>query len=121
NAGEVTISLSDPFSQNEKQVARPIMAILSSLTSGQVSEPVLQRTREGTPVMRIYILDEKKISTIAALPFEEMVDALKQQIAAKRQKKEMDDYFARLRRHFGVREEEIAKDVPSNFEPYVIQ
>lgn len=117
---QVTVSLSETYTQKQDVLAKPIQEALLSLQAGSYSLPLTQKSRmDNSSIIRIYYLQEKKKAT--PLPFSEMEATLKDDITKRRLAKDTEAYFAKLRKHFDIKIDEIHKELAVNFDPFVIQ
>jgi hypothetical protein len=113
-------SISDVFTQQHDEIAASIREILAPLAPASFSEPQLQKTRSETnPVARIYFLHEKQESSPKS--FAEMESSLRDELLNERYANASQKYFSNLRKQYNVKPEEIAKDLPKDFEPYMTQ
>jgi len=115
----VTVSVSEPMTQRKKEIVPLIQAVLQPLEKGAWSTPKVQKARDGSQIVRLYFLQDK--STSSPESFAAISETLKREITNKRMNEEQSAYFSRLRRHFNMNIDELAKDLPSQFEPYAIQ
>ena len=116
----VKMTLSSTFTQKQDVLVQAVKETLASLEVGSISKPLEQRSRvEGAPIVRIYFLEGKKGTEPAT--FAELEPKIKDEMIKNRLAEETGNYFARLRKHFDVRLEEIEKELPANFTPYALE
>lgn len=116
----VSFSISELFTQKQSEIADSVFSCLSTLEPGSYSAPLVQANRSGSaPLVRIYYLKDKKEEKV--LSFDEIASELKEEIIKKRTEEELEKYFAHLRKHFNVKLDEIAINLPLDFEPFAIQ
>ena len=108
------LSLSSEFQSEEKELSQAHREILSQMTIGGWSKPVLQQSRDGSQVVRIFHL--KSHTKQEAPVFETMATGLKQELLNQYAEKEMDVYLARLHQRFNYSQSSL--DIPSQFEPF---
>jgi hypothetical protein len=116
----IVITVSPEFSQTRQEIADTTYQVLSSLEAGSWSEPVVQKSRsEQANVVRLYSLATK--GDIQILPFVQMESRLKETITRKLIFEETQDYFIDLHKRFDVRPDEIAGQLPKNFQPFMLR
>lgn len=111
------ISVSSEMQIEEKDLAQPIREVLSKLNIGSWSQPVIQKSRDGSQVVRIFNLKShmKQESPL----FQTMVAGLKNELLNRYAEKEMDVYVARLHERFNFDQNSL--DIPKHFEPFSIR
>jgi hypothetical protein len=108
------LSLSSELQSEEKELSQAHREVLSQMAANSWSNPVLQQSRDGSQVVRIFHL---KSHTKHETPiFETMATGLKQELLNQYADKEMDVYLARLHERFNFKQ--ISLDIPAQFEPF---
>lgn len=96
-----TVSISEEFFHNEKEIAEANKLILNSLSAEEVSQPVTQKSRaDNSNVFRLLYLKEKIAGGI--IPFNEVENQLRDQLLDGSIEKETEAYLKKLRQHFDV-------------------
>ncbi len=107
-------SLSTELNLEEKELSEAHRDALSKMTVNNWSRPVIQKSRDGSEVVRIFHL---KSHTKQETPlFETMANGLRQEILNQYAEKEMDVYLARLHQRFNYNTDSL--DIPPQFEPF---
>ena len=108
------LSISSELSSEDKELSQAHRDVLTQMTAGLWSKPILQQSRDGSQVVRIFHL---KSHTKQETPqFETMATGLKQDILNQYADKEMEVYLARLHQRFGFNPNSL--DIPAQFEPF---
>lgn len=108
------LSLSSEFQSEEKELSAPHREILAKTELGKWSAPVVQESRDGSKVVRIFHL---KGHTKQETPqFETMAGGMRTELLNKYADKEMEAYLARLHQRFNFAESSL--DIPAQFEPF---
>jgi|GEM_PF-326748 len=114
------INLSEPYSHTQEEMAESSRKILAELQAGQFSAPQSQTSRaDGTTVYRIFFLQEKIAA--GAPPFSQVSNNLKDKLVDEASNKEIDQYIARLRKHFDVQGGDLEALKKENFQPFELQ
>lgn len=108
------LSLSAELQSEEKELSQAHREALSSLTPGAWGKPVLQQSRDGSQVVRIFHL--KSHTKQEAPLFETMANGLKQELLNKYADKEMEVYLTRLHQRFNYSSSSL--NIPAQFEPF---
>lgn len=111
------ISISSEMQMEEKELAQPIREVLSNLAIGSWSQPVIQKSRDGSQVVRLFHL-KSHVKQESPL-FQTMVAGLKNELLNRYAEKEMDVYVARLHERFNFDQNSL--DIPKHFEPFSIR
>ncbi len=111
------ISVSSELQMEEKDLAQPIREVLSKLTIGSWSQPVIQKSRDGSQVVRIFHL-KSHVKQESPL-FQTMVAGLKNELMNRYADKEMDLYVTRLHERFNFDQNSL--DIPKHFEPFSLR
>lgn len=108
------LSLSSELETEEKELSTAHREILGATPLGQWSEPVVQQSRDGSQVVRIFHL---KGHTKQETPqFETMASGMRTEILNQYADKEMEAYLTRLHQRFNFSESSL--DIPPQFEPF---
>lgn len=108
------LALSSDFVSEEKELSDAHRAVLSQMRPNSWSDPVVQQSRDGSKVVRIFHL---KSHTKQEIPlFETMATGIRQELLNRFAEKEMDAYLARLHQRFNYNQSSL--DVPDHFEPF---
>jgi len=113
----ITINVSAPNKADDKTLSPAHREILSKLSVGAFSAPILQHSRDGSPVVRIFHL---KSHTRTETPkFETVASQLKDSLLQKAADDEMTAYVTKLRQRFGYDEKSL--DFPPDFQPFELK
>lgn len=108
------LSLSSELQSEEKELSEAHREILAQTEIGKWSAPIVQQSRDGSKVVRIFHL---KGHTKQETPqFEIMANGIRTEILNKYADKEMEVYLARLHQRFNFSESSL--DIPAQFEPF---
>lgn len=108
------LALSSELRLEEKELSPLHREVLSQTPVNGWSEPVVQKSRDGSEVVRIFHL---KSHTKQESPlFQTMVAGLKNEIFNRYADKEMDAYLTKLHQRFNFNQSSL--DIPSQFEPF---
>ncbi len=108
------LSLSTELESEDKELSEAHRNVLSKLTVSGWSQPIVQQSRDGSQVVRLFHL---KSHTKQETPlFETMANGLRQEIMNQYAEKEMDVYLARLHQRFNYNKDSL--DLPPQFEPF---
>lgn len=108
------LSISSELTSEDKELSELHRKVLSQMTVGSWSKPVLQQSRDGTQVVRIFHL--KSHSKQETPLFETMATGLRQELVNQYAEKEMSLYLARLHQRFNYAPDML--DIPPYFEPF---
>jgi hypothetical protein len=111
------ITLSEEYHHTEKEISPLYKEVLISLSSPSYSEPIEQKSRaDNSTFYRIFYLKEKKEGGVISL--DQMEGDLREFLTQQEIAKESEVYLSKLRRHFGITEEQLNSMVPENFKPF---
>ena len=117
---EVQLLISQSFRQKQSELSLSLQELLLSMNEGSYSTPQLQTSRSDPhPVVRIYFVEELKEERVPTL--QELEPRLKEDIIQEMTVKKTATYLDDLRRHFHLSKEEIEKELPVNFQPFVLK
>lgn len=119
-ASTTKVNISEDYNHSADEMAENSKKILEHLQAGQFSEPQPQKSRtDGSMVYRIFYL--KKQIAEGAPPFSEVSNSLKDKLVDEASSKEIDQYIARLRKHFDVQGGDLEALKKENFQPFILQ
>lgn len=111
------ISTSAEFNLPVMEMSPAYKEILSKLTPGTYSQPAKQKSRtDSSSVHRIFYL--KGTHSGGPIPFNEVVNKIKDKLFGEAMEKEMTVYLKRLRKHFDVQESHLDEMVSGGYEPF---
>lgn len=117
---KTTVSLSEEYKHSEKELSDSYKEIITSLAPNEFSKPIAQKSKaDKSMVFRIFYLKEPIKGGVP--PFAEVEPKLKNKLIDDAVDKEANLYMAKLRAHFNVKEEDQAKLIPDNFEPFSLK
>lgn len=112
----ITISVSQDYAVEDKNLAQPVKEILSTLEIGQFSKPSSQVSRDNSPVSRILYLKEHMKTN--PLKFEDLANRIKDALIQKAAGEETQSYQVRLRTRFGYDAKTLEESIPPDFQPF---
>lgn len=119
-APEIQLLISQPFRQKQSELSSALQELLLTMQEGTYSSPQLQSSRsDPKPVVRIYYVQEIKAEKVPSL--QEMEPELREEITQELTTKKTVIYLDDLRRHFHLSKEQIEKELPVNFQPFVLK
>jgi hypothetical protein len=110
----VELNCSDVYRQKEKQLSVAYHAVLASLSSGEVSSPVSNKT-----VSRLFCLQGKEKEGSAN--FNAMAEGLKKELTMQAVEKYNAEYRTKLRKHYGMTEKYLSQTIPNHLQPFDIR
>lgn len=111
-----TITLSDEYSVESKDLSESHKAVLCNLSEGDYSEPISQVSRhDSSNVHRIFYL--KKHTVEEPPSFDSMTDQLLDDLVQKEITKQMPPYLAKLRKQFNFDGKSL-ESIPADFQPF---
>lgn len=117
---QMQLLISQPFRQKQAELSSALQELLLTMQEGTYSKPQLQSTRsDPKPVVRVYYVQELKAEKIPSL--QEMEPELREEITQELTTKKTAIYLDDLRRHFHLSKEQIEKELPVNFQPFVMK
>jgi hypothetical protein len=113
-----TVNLSEVYTHHEKDISDQYKEVLSAMQPNSFSQPIetSSRNEKKAVIYRIFYL--KDIEQKEPLPFSQMAIKLKEQLTNEMVSQETVKYLKKLRDHYVVKDEEIMKNLPKNFEPF---
>jgi len=114
-----TISLSNEFSANDSELSESHRSAVSSLVTGEYSQPSLQVARDKSQVYRIFYLDEK--IEHSASSFDEMAPLIKNELLQKASTEITKNYLGKLRKHYRFDADHLKETVPDSLTPFSVQ
>lgn len=109
-----TLSLSQEFTTEDKSLAEAHREILTKLQVGMWSAPTIQKSRDGSSVVRIFHL--KNHTKTKPPAFSILANELKNSLLNRTVDAEMGSYRAKLYKRFNF--DQNALDIPQHFEPF---
>jgi antitoxin component of RelBE/YafQ-DinJ toxin-antitoxin module len=117
---QMSLTVSEEFRTNEKELSDGFKRILTTLTSDTYSMPIVQKSRaDNTTVFRIFYL--KDMTPGGIIPFSELEGKIKEKLTEEAMEKETVAYIARLRQHFDVQETQLKEILSSDFQPFMLK
>ncbi|MBS4167386.1 peptidylprolyl isomerase [Parachlamydia sp. AcF125] len=111
------VSVSTKLSHLENEVTEENKQILSSLSPGNYSKPIAQKSRATkSTVYRLFYLDSFKPG--GAPSYDEMKERIKNNLIEEAINKETHLYLEKLRARFGVNKINARETLPKDFEPF---
>ncbi len=115
--GKVTIS--NPITQNELELSKDYLEVLSSLEADTYSEPFIHKSRSNqTKVCRILQVQNKIPGGLPS--FKEMETTLKDKLLDETINQETDNYLKKLRQHYHIRISDLEASLPSDYQPFLL-
>jgi hypothetical protein len=108
------LSLSSELMSEDKELSEAHRAVLAQIAPNGWSKPVVQQSRDGSQVVRIFHL--KSHTKQEAHLFESMASGLKNELLNAYAEKEMEVYLKRLYQKFNYSPKSL--DIPPQFEPF---
>lgn len=96
----VKVSVSRPMENSRGSFSDQHWAGVAGLESGQLSEPLLQTSRNGDRLFRIYLVDEKTLPTVPL--YHEVEDEFRDRLLQEAMGRERTEYMAELHEKFEV-------------------
>lgn len=111
------ITVSEEFTQTEKEISPTNKSALAEVDQGSYSQPIPQKSRQdGTIVYRIFYLKENTPGGI--VPLSEVEKNIKNMLLDQAINRETDAYLKRLHKHFDVQENHVDELSEEGFEPF---
>jgi hypothetical protein len=114
-----TVNLSKDLRHKDKELSPAYKEILEKLQDGTFSQPSAQKSRDKSTVYRIFYLKQKEAHE--PLPFTEVANKLKEKLIMDAVDKETVVYLDKLHERFAVDLDAIMKNIPADFQPYVLK
>lgn len=108
------ITVSDLYSQSEKEISKEYKDILQKMAPGDYSKPIIQKSKDNSVVFRIFYL--KDMNPGGAPPFKEIENKIKENLIQKEVGEKSQVYLQKLRKHFDIQEM-----IPEGFEPFELK
>ena len=120
SAKQPTVTVSEEFHTNEKELSDAFKKTLMTLTPDSYSQPISQKSRaDNSTVVRIFYL--KEMTPGGAIPFAELAPKIKEVLIEETIEKESKAYLTRLRQHFDTQEAQIKELTDSDYQPFVLK
>lgn len=108
-------SLSEEYSQSEKELSSAYKAVLATLGAGQYSQPI---SRSNTLSRIFFLKDCKKEEAVSVT---EIGDKLQQELLREATMRENMRYREKLRKHYGMTEPYLKTTIPDHLEPFALR
>lgn len=108
------LALSAEVQTDDKELSAAHRDVLKKLSPQMWSDPIVQQSRDGSQVVRIFHLKDHTRQETPA--FETVANGLKQELLNKYADAEMNVYLSRLHQRFGYSPDSL--DIPPHFEPF---
>jgi hypothetical protein len=116
--GKVTVS--NFIRQNDQELSKDYRDILIDLDQGMYSQPFAHKSRSNnTTVYRILFIAEKIPGGVPS--YKEMEGTLKEKLLDEEIDKETDQYLARLRQHYHIRQSDLDAYLPPDYQPFMLK
>lgn len=116
--GKVTVS--NVIKHNDKEVSKDYYEILKNLEKGMYSQPFAHKSRSNnTTVYRILSVEEKIPGGIPS--YKEMETHLKEKLLDQEINTETDNYLAKLRQHYHIRQTDLDAYLPPDYKPFILK
>ncbi len=113
-------TLSNLIKQNEKEITKDYSTYITLLDAGMYSQPFSHKSRTSSAIVyRIIAVQEKIPGGIP--PFKELESRLKEKLMDKEIDRETDQYLAKLRHYYHIKDEDIETSLPSNYQPFILK
>ena len=118
-ANPKSIKVSEEFHHTDKELSPAYREALGTIEAGSYSTPIAQTSRaSGSTVLRIFYL--KEIVTQEIPTFDKVEDKLHDTLLQEQVEKETQKYISRLRKRFHVDDERLQRQIPKDFQPFVL-
>jgi antitoxin component of RelBE/YafQ-DinJ toxin-antitoxin module len=119
-ARQPSLTVSEEFHTNEKELSDSFKQTLVTLTPDSYSMPIAQKSRaDNSTVVRIFYLKEMK--TGGVIPFKELEGKIKELLVEEAMEKETKAYLSKIRAHFDTQEGQIQELINSEYQPFVLK
>lgn len=114
------VTVSEEFKTNEKELSEDYKKILATLSPGDYSKPVAQKSRaNNSSVFRIFYL--KSMVPGGEIPYKELEAKIRNKLINEGIDKETDIYFKKQRQHFDIQDDQLQALLSSDFQPFVLR
>lgn len=114
-----TVTLSDSFERKVEDISLVHLRAIKHLQSGDVSEPLLQKSRTDRPYYRLFVLQEFRKGEHPALS--EVEVQLKQKLLQEAYALHNEKYRAKLREYYDISNEYLASFIPAECKPFALR
>jgi len=115
-----TVTISEEFHTNEKELSDPYKKILVTLSPNSYSSPTSQKSRsDNSTVVRIFYLN--KMNQGGPIPYAELSPKIKDKLIDNAINKESDAYIKKLRLQYHVQDSQLEGLISSNFQPFELE
>jgi hypothetical protein len=114
------IQVSSEYTATDLEISEAHRSALASLTPGQYSAPILQKSRaDQKSIARIFYLASK--SDHPAPPFQDLSSMLRDQLIQKAMVQHSQTYVEKLRKHYGFDASFVKEALPEDLHPFSLQ
>lgn len=113
------VNVSDEFSVKENEISASHKEILSQLKPDSYTEPVVQKSRSGANIYRIFYLKDTQLG--GQIPFHELENQVISELTEQAIEVETESYLKRLRRHFHFDAQDVNRMASNDFQPFVMK
>lgn len=118
--GKSSISISEPLYHTEADMAEQIKATVKEMETGDISQPLIQKSRtDKSSVFRIVVL-LKKVPA-GAVPYFEIENQIKNDLYDKAISRDSEAYLKKLRTHYAISDTYISEMVSEDFQPFFLK
>jgi len=117
---ETTVSISEEFHHNEKEMSNAYKEIVIKLDSNTFSPAIAQKSRaDQSMVYRIFYLSNKNLGGV--VPFVQVESKIKDKLLNTAIEKETTAYLKKLREHFDVQESHLTELSDEDYQPFTMK
>ncbi len=117
---QIQVLISQTFRQKQSELSGALQELLLNMQEGSYSKPQIQSSRsDPKPVVRIYYVEELKRGEVPTL--QELEPKIREELTQAMTARKTNEYLDDLRRHFHLSKDEIERELPVNFQPFVIK
>lgn len=113
---ETQINVSEVYDQNEKEVSEAYKGIFATLSTGEFTVPLVQKSRDKSTVFRIFNMIEKDPG--GEIPFTKLENEVRAQLHEEAVNNEADAYIKKLKLYYDVQEMHLDAD---NYTPFSLK
>lgn len=114
-----TVTLSDSFERKEEDISLVHLKELKNLISGQLSDPVVQKSKTEASYYRIFVLCEYQLGEHP--PLRQVEAQLKQKLMQEAYAFYNDKYRTKLRQYYDINQDYLASFTPQEFKPFALR
>lgn len=113
------VNISQEFKHTEKDISEAYKNILSTLTTGEHSQPAAQKSKDKSTVYRLFYLQDMKKGGM--VPFAEVAEKIHNHLLDLGIDKETEAYLKRLRKHFDVQDAPLKEMLKEGYQPFALK